>query len=506
MILFHKRRMRAVHSTLGLSKRWLVQRITTATNFSVAVGFRLLANREFVVSKVGFLGIFVDGSPGLGPGRSCGTGSVSKGLFPNRKDPSSNCTFPFVPYGTGCIPSDRKSSKTFADVATLAANLDVFAAWRVGMVAPCASTRVNASWRETGRRTNVSVRASRVVDASLVAPRPRFNDGSDTRFSPLLNGMWTLAGGHGSFEVKEIMEVMQSYARRGYTTFDTADIYGPSERILGDFYEQWRTQEEQPLEMFTKFVPNIFRETCTPKSVEKTVRNSMNMLKVDKIDLVQMHWWDYAIPGMVDAALALTELKEKGLIKSIGMTNMGVEAMDEMWNADVPIVCNQVQFSMIDRRPLNGMVQFCKDKDIKIFAYGSVMGGLLSERFVEEPAKVFGRPRYTNVNLDTSSLKMYWALVKKFSGGSQDLWRELLGVLEGIAQKHGVTVTCVAIRWVMDQGDVYPIIGVRNAKHLEVNEKVLSLVLDIKDQEAIDEVLSRSRGPTGDIYSFERGL
>ena len=356
-----------------------------------------------------------------------------------------------------------------------------------------------ASWK---RRRNVVVRGDR---ASLAVPRPGFNDGSDTRFAPLLNGMWTLAGGHGEFDVQEIMEVMKKYARSGYTTFDTADIYGPSEKILGEFYEQWRMQEEKPLEMFTKFVPNIFREPCSPKSVEKTVRNSMNMLKVDKIDLVQMHWWDYAIPGMVDAALALTDLKEKGMIKSIGMTNMGVDAMDEMWSNDVPIVCNQVQFSLIDRRPLNGMVEFCKDKDIKIFAYGSVMGGLLSERFVEEPARVFGRPRYTNVNLDTSSLKMYWALVKKFSGGSQDLWRELLGVLKGIALKHDVTVTCVAIRWVMDQGDVYPIIGVRSAKHLEVNEKVLSLVLDARDNEAIDEVLSRSKGPTGDIYSFERG-
>lgn len=56
-----------------------------------------------------------------------------------------------------------------------------------------------------------------------------------------------------------------------------------------------------------------------------------------------MHWWDYSIPGMVDAALALTDLKEKGLIKNVGMTNMNTEAMAQMWEQGVPIVCNQVQ-------------------------------------------------------------------------------------------------------------------------------------------------------------------
>ena len=72
-----------------------------------------------------------------------------------------------------------------------------------------------------------------------------FNDGSSTRFAPLINGCWTLAGGHGRIVESEIVQVMEMYARSGLTSFDTADIYGPSESILGAFREQWLRKKEQ---------------------------------------------------------------------------------------------------------------------------------------------------------------------------------------------------------------------------------------------------------------------
>lgn len=63
-------------------------------------------------------------------------------------------------------------------------------------------------------------------------------------------------------------------------------------------------------------------------------------------------------------------------------------------------------------------------------------------------------------------------------------------------------------RWVMDAGDgslVHPIVGIRNASHVEDNLRVLGLALDDSDRAAIEGVLSRSTGPGGDCYSFERG-
>eukprot|EP00882_Tetradesmus_deserticola_P026545 GHRQ01029296.1.p1 GENE.GHRQ01029296.1~~GHRQ01029296.1.p1 ORF type:complete len:130 (+),score=60.05 GHRQ01029296.1:25-390(+) len=116
-----------------------------------------------------------------------------------------------------------------------------------------------------------------------------------------------------------------------------------------------------------------------------------------------------------------------------------------------------------------------------------------------------GQAKYSPVDLNTSSLKMYWGVAKQFGG--QELWRELLQVLHQVAQRHSVSVANVALRWVMQQGDgcVYPIVGMRSAAHISDNARVLSLRLDQADLAAVDEVLAKAAGPAGDIYSFERG-
>ena len=87
----------------------------------------------------------------------------------------------------------------------------------------------------------------------------------------------------------------------------------------------------------------------TPQVVEQTIRRSMAALRVPKLDLVQMHWWDYEIPGMVDVAKSLADLREKGLITSIGTTNMSTEALARIVDTGVPVVCNQVLINFIKR-------------------------------------------------------------------------------------------------------------------------------------------------------------
>ena len=80
----------------------------------------------------------------------------------------------------------------------------------------------------------------------------------------------------------------------------------------------------------------------TSQVVEQSIRQSMAALRTPKLDLVQLHWWDYEIPGMVNVAKSLADLREKGLIASIGTTNMSTEALAQIVDAGVPIVCNQV--------------------------------------------------------------------------------------------------------------------------------------------------------------------
>jgi aryl-alcohol dehydrogenase-like predicted oxidoreductase len=298
---------------------------------------------------------------------------------------------------------------------------------------------------------------------------------------------------------------MATHTSAGLTTFDTADIYGPSEAVIGEFRAAWAARNPQAPapEVFTKYVPNIFQQRPTRALVEAAVARSCAALRSPSLDVVQMHWWDYGVAGMVDTGLWLTELRAAGKIGSVGVTNMDTDALAQLVDAGVPVVCNQVQFSLLDRRPLNGMVAYCKEKNIKLLTYGSLAGGLLSDRHVAEAPKggllPFAGPRYPAVDLNTSSLKMYSRNIK-----DQEGWRALLRTLRGVADKHAVSVAAVALRWAMDAGPVHPIVGVRNATHIADNLAVLALTLDAADRAAIDEALRSCPGPTGDCYSNER--
>lgn len=152
--------------------------------------------------------------------------------------------------------------------------------------------------------------------------------------------LWPL---HSAAQVFDGLEnKLAAHAKAGFTSFDTADIYGPSEQILGEFQKSWVDSGNPPVQIFTKYVPNIFNSTPTPASVEAAVQKSLANLQMDSLDLVQMHWWDYAVPGMVDAAKSLADLQAKGLIKNIGLTNMNVDAVAKIVDAGVPVVNNQV--------------------------------------------------------------------------------------------------------------------------------------------------------------------
>ncbi|GLC37739.1 hypothetical protein PLESTB_001471900 [Pleodorina starrii] len=341
--------------------------------------------------------------------------------------------------------------------------------------------------------------------------RVSFKSDPNYTFAPLINGCWQLAGGHGRDVFDNIQTKLEAHAAAGFTTYDTADIYGPSEEILGQFLRSHSAAGGPPVQVFTKYVPNIFQQRPGPAAVEAAIRRSMAKLQVSQLDLVQMHWWEYSIPGMVDTALALTDLQSRGLIRFVGTTNMDVAALEAMEAAGVELAVNQVQFSLLDRRPLNGMLQYCSSRGIKLFTYGSVGGGLLSDKYVEAPRAgglfgLGGGNKYSPVDLNTSSLKMYWNVAKQFGG--QDLWRELLLVLRGVADKHGVSLANVALRWVMQQGDgatVCPIVGLRGTSHIADNARTLAFSLEPQDLQAIEQVLVRAKGPRGDCYSFERG-
>jgi aryl-alcohol dehydrogenase-like predicted oxidoreductase len=108
------------------------------------------------------------------------------------------------------------------------------------------------------------------------------------------------------------------------------------------------------------------------------IDGSRQRLGVDVLDLVQFYWHDYSNKNYVPAALHLADLQAKGKINQVGVTNFDVARLSEIVDAGVTVVSNQVQFSLLDPRPDNGMVEYCAQKGIALLPYGTVAGGFLT--------------------------------------------------------------------------------------------------------------------------------
>ncbi|HEX9678858.1 MAG TPA: aldo/keto reductase [Nitrososphaera sp.] len=318
----------------------------------------------------------------------------------------------------------------------------------------------------------------------------------------IVNGMWQVAGGHGRIDPKKAVEEMIKYHEAGFTSWDLADIYGPAEEFIGDFRRLLASQkgkgELAKVQAFTKFVPEP--KSMSRQFVERSVELSRRRMGVDSIDLIQFHWWDYYNPAWLDALVHLSELRDKGLIRNVGLTNFDTAHMHDMADAGIKIASNQVQYSIIDQRPAVKMAEFCKKNGVVLFAYGTVCGGLLSEKYLN-------RPEPGDAELDTLSLGKYKKMVDAWGGW--ELFQELLATLKGIADKHKASVANVAARYVLDRPSVAGvIIGARLglSEHRQDNARVFGFSLDSADMEKIGTVTSRSRdlyqliGDCGDEY------
>jgi aryl-alcohol dehydrogenase-like predicted oxidoreductase len=246
----------------------------------------------------------------------------------------------------------------------------------------------------------------------------------------------------------------------------------------------------------TKWVPEP--QKITKQIAKASIERSLSRMNVESLDLVQFHWWDYNNPYYIDAIKYLSDLRDEGKIRNVGLTNFDTERMQIMKDAGLRVVSNQVQYSIIDRRPEAKMMQFCRGNSSSLLAYGTICGGLMSGRYMG---------RSEPYDLDTASLKKYKRMIDAWGGWQ--LFQDLLSTLNDIAQKHSVSIANVATRYILDKPAVAGvIIGTRLgiAEHREDNARTFSLRLDRDDNENINEVCKKSNdlfkviGDCGDEY------
>src|SRR5215472_1039526 len=180
----------------------------------------------------------------------------------------------------------------------------------------------------------------------------RFKFTPDLEICRILNGMWQVSGAHGHVERERGVNEMFKYHEAGFTTWDLADHYGPAEDFIGEFRSRfanrWGHERLTEMQAFTKWVP--YPGPMTREIVQQAIDISRKRMGVESLDLIQFHWWDYNDERNLTALGHLADLQQEGYIRHLALTNFDTEHLRIIVERGVPVVSNQVQYSIVDRR------------------------------------------------------------------------------------------------------------------------------------------------------------
>ncbi len=310
-----------------------------------------------------------------------------------------------------------------------------------------------------------------------------------TKTPTIIRGCWQLAAGHSQqqLSIQPIIDAIQS----GFTTYDCADIYLGVEELLGKVSEIF---PEKNLRIHTKFVPDMkYLHDIDRNYIENIILRSMTRLQVECIDLVQFHWWNWKIKNYLQTMETLTQLKIEGKIANIGLTNVNKKYLEEFLE-HFDIASLQAQVSLFDRRVERGVGEVCRKKNIKIFAYGSLLGGFVSEEWLckEEPLLE---------HLANRSLVKYKLLIDSACGWTE--FQRRLSILNSFAQKYACKIANIAIAALLQQGRADAVIvGLSPQNFVVQNQSLMKLpTLEPRD---LQELNAWSCNLTGDTYDAER--
>lgn len=316
----------------------------------------------------------------------------------------------------------------------------------------------------------------------------------DLDISCALTGLWQVADmerGGKALDPEVVADQLADYFKDGFTTFDMADHYGSAETIVGRLIARYGT-ENRPL-AFTKWCPEP--GPMTPEVVGAGVQERLDRLGVDCVDLLQFHWWSFEHSAWLDALHELSALRNKGVIRELGVTNFDAAHLHLALADGVPIRTNQVSFSLIDRRAAGALAQVCSEHNVRLLAYGTICGGFLTDQWLDAPDPE---------NIADWSRMKYRRFIE--TAGGWDVLQDILGAAHRIAEKHGVSITNVATRWVLEQTHIAGvIIGARPGEneHRVDNARLFNFSLDEEDHVQLRSAFEGTTmipGDCGDEY------
>jgi aryl-alcohol dehydrogenase-like predicted oxidoreductase/enamine deaminase RidA (YjgF/YER057c/UK114 family) len=313
--------------------------------------------------------------------------------------------------------------------------------------------------------------------------------------SRLVCGLWQVADiekDGSTIDPEQGANALEAYASVGFDTFDMADHYGSAEIITGHLLKRYAPSPARP-RAFTKWCPEP--GPMTRDVVRRGVEERLQRLGVDKVDLLQFHWWTFEHPAWLDALHEMQAMKNEGLIGALGLTNFDAAHLAVALADGIEIASNQVSFSLVDRRAAGSLSDLCARTGVKLLAYGTLCGGFLSEKWLGEPEPA---------SIADWSRSKYKRFIDVAGGWSA--YQGILRAASEIAKKHKVSISNVASRWVLEHPAVAAtIVGARlgESEHRGDNLNVFHFSLDDEDKALLEAAFAETHpipGDCGDEY------
>ena len=259
---------------------------------------------------------------------------------------------------------------------------------------------------------------------------------AEIEVSQLAVGTWAIGGqNYGKVDKNEAICAIRRMIENGVNLIDTAPCYGngTSEKIVGEVLKE--IPREQVL-ISTKFglIPDIYthgyKKYTSYKNAMREIQSSLMNLETDYIDFYFVHWPDVNTP-IDETMAALEEMKRKGYIRYVGVSNFTAEQIKEA-EQYIQIDVQQPLYSMVDRG-FEDLMSWGYDRGIDSMTYGSMGAGILSGKIRSVPS------------FEKNDLRLNFYDVYKEPKFSKIM--ELLKVMDSIADGHNVPVGQVALNW-----------------------------------------------------------
>lgn len=296
---------------------------------------------------------------------------------------------------------------------------------------------------------------------------------------PLCLGTWAwgdkLFWNYGSdYSFEQLQAAFFAAIEAGTTFFDTAEIYGLglSEKFLGQF----KQQTQQTVQIATKYGPLPWRFSA--HSVSDALTTSLERLQIQRVDLYQVHWPFNFFMSQETLMNALADEVKRGRVAAIGVSNYSADQMREAHQLlaarGVPLAVNQVRYSLLTRQiETDGILNTARQLGVTILAYSPLAQGLLTGKYTGDRSKVPSGARRIDPRFNSNGLKKI---------------APVISLLQHLGEKHGRTPAQVALNWLIAQGNVIPIAGVKTAEQVRQNAGALGWMLSQEELAQLEQV------------------